>query len=186
MTEVETMVHANKDSDKQIQFRRKARRAPRERKVFKPYSNLTWQERQALALKDSAQEPTPISSGPALSEEHQEERHGKRRRRRGISREQPPPAPRITTQSILAERLSPKDPPEESECNLEDPCDMSSRSSESSGDFENYFEKAYAECIYDDLQHLNREALIERIRQRDSEIELLRAEIQALSKSVSA
>lgn len=103
----------------------------------------------------------------------------RKRRRTRQSREQPPPAPKVTTQLILAERLSPKDP-EEPNFVLDDPDSSSGDSAQSPG--ENFFEKAFDECLYDDLQDLSREALIERIRTRDRELEQLRMEVQALKE----
>lgn len=159
------------------QHRRKARRAPREKRLFKPYSNLTWQERKQLQEKDDPQSPDPAlsSSAPLASNE----RLGKRRRRRhNVSREQPPPAPKVTTQFILAERLPPRDP--------EDVEDLPEDSPEGSSDSSDYFDRAYETCFTDDLNDLKREDLIRLIRERDRELEALRAEVNELKAGANA
>ena len=93
----------------------------------------------------------------------------------------PPPAPRVTTQAILAERLSPRDPDEATTFEVSDPNDLSFSSSDSAG--ENFFEQAFDECVYDDLNQLERDELIARIRDRDREVDRLRSEIAALKEA---
>jgi len=153
--------------------RRKARRAPRQKRSFKPYSVLTWQERKELEAKD-ALEPPSVPKVPSAGTDDRSSK--KRRRRHGASREQPPPAPKITTQLILAERLSPKNP-EDSFTNMDEPVE-SSLSSDSTG--ENYFDRAFEACFYDELTALKQEDLIKLIQERDHELELLRAEVAVL------
>lgn len=155
--------------------RRKARRAPREKRQFKPYSNLTWEERKELVARDEKQDGSApvVCALPA-----RDERSGKRRRRRhNYTREQPPPAPRVTTQFILEERLPPRDPEDVPEL----PEDVMEAVSSDSSD---YFDRAFETCFTDDLNGLEREELIRLIRERDHELAALRAEMGELKAGV--
>jgi hypothetical protein len=104
----------------------------------------------------------------------------KRRRGRRCTREQPPPAPRNLTQFIVAEHQSPDEPadPVEYLCSNVDGRQDSTSSCDTSAD--TFFDKTYEESLYDDLRHLSHEGLIDRIRARDRELEMLHEQLRAL------
>lgn len=168
--------------------RRKARRAPRkDKRTFKPYSVLTWQERKELDARESlllspekpnnsSNNSNNISSnnnGDSTITSPRNSRHRKHGRKG--AREQPPPAPRNLTQMIIAEHMSPDSPDEYDDAMLLNHSHTSSE--ESATDF---FDKAYDEGLYDELADLNKEALIARIRQRDRELESLHEQLRQL------
>ena len=92
---------------------------------------------------------------------------------------QPPPAPRNLTQMIVAEHQSPDAPNElDDSFFLPESRHDSLSSCETTG--ENFFEKAYEESLYDDLRHMSHDGLIDRIRARDRELELLHEQLRTL------
>jgi hypothetical protein len=158
--------------------RKKARRGPRAKPVFKPYSELTWQERKALEAFDAEDTQAFPAVVAAISEHHLK----RRIRRHRVGREQPPPAPIVTTQQILAERLSPKDPVGDDDDKMSaavpaEPC--LSISSDSSSTSDAFFDNAFTACFYGDLKEKTRDELIEMLLARDREIEALRAELDS-------
>ena len=150
--------------------RRKARRAPR-RKNNKPYSAMTWEERKELEERDAETAEREARRLAKLKDRG----HG-----RGLVREQPPPAPVITTQFIVAHRISPDnvhtfelpDPPVD-ESVADAPLDNPAESNQSD------FLEAYKEAMFDNL---SREELIERLQAQDDEMQKLRQAMRQMQQ----
>lgn len=159
------------------------RRANRKRqRTWKPYSSLTWLERKELEEKEAAKAEQELHT-PTLPSK-------RRKRGRGGGREQPPPAPRLTTQQIFAEHeLELKNP---EEIGLDEALQHLDRQSSSdsalSNELEDEFEKAYDECMHADLKNLDslsHKELVSKVREQATEIDRLRAELSRVRRSDS-
>ncbi len=168
---------------------------------------MTWQERKELEARDSSLLLSPDTNNTTATHTNNNNnntnnnttathtnnitdtntntiisprvtRH--RKHNRNGAREQPPPAPRNLTQMIIAEHMSPDSAEEYDDAILLNHSHTSSE--DSAADF---FDKAYDEGLYDELADLNKEALIDRIRQRDRELESLHEQLRLLRDGTS-
>ena len=161
--------------------KRKARRGPRRKRPVprevKAYSEMSWEERKEHDER-TALEATRTAEQLARLRDRG---HGK-----GLRREQPPPAPVITNQFLVAQRLSPEniqavnfpEPPiEEVAGEVQvSACDLPLESARS--DFlEAYHESLYEEC--------SREDLIAQLKAQDEELQRLREALRSLRESPS-
>jgi hypothetical protein len=213
--------------------KKKARRAPRKRpRQWKPFSQLTWQERKALEEQEmrknqqqqqqqqpsgdieeqpqqqqqqqgplppppqSQQQQAPISQPlPPQQQQQQQPQSQQQQQGSGVNsnnkrrkgprgREQPPPAPHVTTQLIMAERI--KQHPNNSPSPPGSPVSPSDTGDkDGSLDGVEDFEQAYDEYKYKDLEEADRRTLIERVRAQDKEIEHLKASVFQLQQQLA-
>ena len=163
-------------------IKRKARRAPRKKTAFKPYTTLTWEERRALSLRDAVKtgnKPPPVASPSPAVPMDSDKGVKKRRRRRGNGvRQQPPPAPRASTQNIIIDRVASPTGFDDGGCvGLH-----STGFNDGKGEFDDLFEAAFAEenqpAAQEDLEAMSRKELLAALRSRDVEISRLRIELR--------
>jgi hypothetical protein len=160
------------------QRRRKARRAPRKKTPNTPYASLSWNDRD-----DSEGELAPRGDAAARTATRNMNRRGKVSGR-GMRREQPPPAPHITNQFIVAHRVSPDDsrsleipdPPTDS-----DSSDASREDSPVDTAFPSEFLEAYTEAMYGEM---SRHQLISQLQLQDDELSKLRQRVNELEREL--
>ena len=169
--------------------KKKARRGMRKKpRQWKPYSQLSWEERRRLEERDyeKAQEeghqpnPPPHAAASVAAPHRRGKRGGKR------NRPVPPPAPRNTTQFIAEEKE--RSPPSSQDGSPRLPNGYTSSLSpaeappDHDGGLEGVggFEEAFEAAIYDGLEDLSKSELIGLVRERDAALERLREEVAAL------
>lgn len=156
--------------------RKKARRAPRRRK--KPYSEMPWEDRRQLQVKENEREAWRAKQA-AVKSAAAGARGGGRRNRR--PREQPPPAPTNTSRSAASERAHTLTVPSEphTPANGSPAVGSTSHGVSDDGDadfFSDAFENAMS-TLYDDMKAWEIPALIAAIKERDDLVDSLKAEL---------
>lgn len=164
------------DIKKKKKTRRGTRGARRLRSKWKPWSELTWEERRDLDMK-----------GAAKHQQDEQEVVVVANRSRGKNNTViVPVAPRLTKASIMDEReartqaarFEDHDVPE----TVEELDDFFARASSEGSSSADEFDDAFNECMGSDYQELNKEELIRLLLQRDAELEQLHSRLQSLTQ----
>eukprot|EP00045_Choanoeca_perplexa_P004052 m.35178 g.35178 ORF g.35178 m.35178 type:complete len:194 (+) comp12370_c1_seq5:126-707(+) len=172
-------VDAPSDAKKKKKTRRGTRGARRTRNKWKPWSELTWEERRDLDAKGAAKP----------QQEHElvivSKRKGGKSKTVVV-----PVAPRLTKASITEEReartqaakFEDQDVPDTIE-ELDEFFARASSEGSSSGD---EFDDAFNECMSNDYEGLSKDQLIRLLLQRDQELEQLQSRLHATASDRSS
>ena len=168
------------DAKKKKKTRRGTRGARGARSKWKPWSELTWEERRDLDIKGAAK-PQQDQEVVVVSK-----RKGGKNNRTVVV----PVAPRLTNASINDEReartqaatFEDQDVPDTVE-ELDDFFARASSEGTSSGD---EFDDAFDECMGNDYEDLNRDELIRLLLQRDQELEQAHSRLHTATRPLAS